>query len=135
MIKRREPKSLVIAACALAYAGAIGFSVADLLRDPPMKAYSIAPGGDTTRCVEIRATSQRMASQAARLHPPTAKDTGDCTALPAVTTMDSALVLARIANAFLFVSAILAALWVAVAVVRAWRRDAASVTEREGAQP
>jgi hypothetical protein len=133
LIKRREPKSLVIAACALAYAGAIGFSVADLMRDPPMKAYSIAPGGDSTRCVEIRATSQRMATQAASLYPPRAGDGRDCMALPAVTAMDPGLVLARIVNAFLFVSAILAALWIVVAMVRAWRRDAA--LEAEGVQP
>ena len=122
MVNRR----LIITACALAYAGAIGFSVADLLRDPPMKAYSIAPGGDVTRCVEIRATSQRLASQAANLHPRRANDGNDCTVLPAVTAMDPGLVLARIANAFLFVSAILTALWVAAAVVGAWRRNAAS---------
>jgi hypothetical protein len=115
-------RNRLIALCAAAYLGAIGFSVADLMRDPPSKAYVIVPGGDWTRCVEIRATSERMAHRAVLRSPMPAGGASDCLVLPATKAVDSRLVLERTFNALLVVSAILAALWGAGVALRAWRR-------------
>ncbi len=113
-----------MAFCAVAYVGAVGVSVIHLFQDPPMKAYTIFPSEDLTRCVDVRATSERLARQEALRRPIRAAATGDCTVLPAVKAMDSRLVLERGFNALLVVSAILAALWMAVVTTRAWRQDA-----------
>ncbi|PIB92117.1 hypothetical protein [Caulobacter sp. FWC2] len=118
MIKR----SPFLALCAAAYVGAVGFSVADLLLDPPLKSYVIAPGDDWTRCVEVRATSERLAQRQAQKYPSPARTEGDCATLPAVKAVDQRLLLARGFNTLLIVSAILAALWSVDFGVRAWRR-------------
>jgi len=107
----------------MAYVGAVGVSVADLLRDPPLKAYAIAPGDDWTRCVEVRATSERLARKAAVKQASPVLSGGACTVLPAIRAVDSQLLMARGFNTLLVVSAILAALWGATFVARAWRRD------------
>ena len=112
-----------MALCAMAYVGAVGVSVADLLRNPPLKSYAIAPGDDWTRCVQVRATSERLARQAVAKQSSSAMDNGDCTVLPVIPAVDSQLVLARGFNTLLVVSAILAALWGVTFVARAWRRD------------
>lgn len=112
-----------MALCAAAYVGAIGFSVVDLLRDPPLKAYVITPGGDWTRCVEITATSERLAQREALRRPTPARvKEGDCPVLPTLKTVDARLMIERGFNAALIVSVILAALWAAAAALRAWRR-------------
>lgn len=114
-----------MALCAAAYVGAIASSVAGLFSDPPSKTYVIVPGGDWTRCVEIRATSERLAYREAlrRPTPPRAED-ADCPVLPAINAMDSRFVFERGFNASLVVSAILAALWGLGVALRAWRRSA-----------
>lgn len=117
-------RNLVMALCATAYVGAVGFSVADLLRDPPLKTYIIVPGDDWTRCVEIRANSERLARQAVLRRPAPARAAKDCLVLPAVAAMDSRLVFERGFNALLAVTTILAALWIGFAATRAWRQDA-----------
>lgn len=113
----------LIALCAAAYVGAIGFSVVGLLRDPPLKPYVITPAGDWARCVEITATSERLAYREAlrRPTPARAKD-GGCPVLPAIKAVDSRLMIQRGFNAALVVSAILAALWGLGLALRAWRR-------------
>lgn len=112
----------------MAYVGAIGLSVTDLLLHPPTKTYVVAPDDDWTRCVEVRATSESLARREAQRHPASrAKDNGDCAVLPAVRAMDQRLVLARGFNTLLVVSAILAALWIALVAARAWRQDATSI--------
>jgi hypothetical protein len=115
-------RSLLMKLCATAYLGVIGVSVVDLMRDPPSKAYVIAPEDDWTRCVEIRATSERMALKEALRRPIPPRTANDCLVLPATKAMDSRLVLGRSVNAALIVSAILAALWGASVALRAWRR-------------
>lgn len=117
-------RNLVMALCATAYVGALGFSVADLLRDPPLKTYVIVPGGDWTRCVELRATSERLARQAVLRRPAPAGAAEGCLVRPAIAAVDSRLVLERGFNTLLAVSAILAALWAGFALTRSWRRDA-----------
>ncbi len=111
-----------MALCAAAYLGAIGVSVVDLMRDPPLKTYVIVPGDDWARCVEIRATSERMARREALRRPIPARNAGHCSVLPTLKAVDPLLALRRGVNAALVVSAILAALWGAGAVLRAWRR-------------
>jgi len=118
-VVRRNP---LIALCALAYVGAVGFSVADLLRDPPLKTYVIAPGDDWTRCVQVRATSERLAQRQALKYPSPARAEGDCVTLPVVRAVDQRLLLARGFNTMLIVSAVLAALWSVNLAIRAWRR-------------
>lgn len=108
--------------CATAYVGAIGISVGDLLRDPPLKSYVIVPGGDWSRCVEIRATSERLARREVLRRPTPKSAAGDCPVLPAIQAVDSRLVIERGFNAGLIVSAILAALWGVGLAFRAWRR-------------
>ena len=115
-------RSSLIALCAMAYVGAVGFSVADLLRDPPLKSYVIAPGGDWTRCVEVRATSERLAYREAVKNASPAREDGDCATLPAIKAVDQRLLMARGFNTLLIVSAVLAALWSVDLAIRAWRR-------------
>ncbi|WP_454761191.1 hypothetical protein [Caulobacter segnis] len=117
-------RNLVMALCATAYVGVIGFSVADLLRDPPLKTYVIVPGDDWTQCVEIRATSERLARQAVLRGPASVRAAEDCLVRPAIAAVDSRLVFERGFNAVLAVTAILAALWIGFAATRAWRQDA-----------
>lgn len=121
-------RKLLMALCAIAYVGAVGFSVTDLLRDPPLKSYAIAPGGDWTRCVEVRATSERLARREALKRPSPVKAEGHCTTLPVLKAVDQRLVWERGFNALLVVSAILAALWSAEFATRAWRQSAAQST-------
>lgn len=121
-------RKLLMALCAVAYVGAVGFSVTDLLRDPPLKSYAIALGGDWTRCVEVRATSERLARREALKGPSPVKAEGRCTTLPAIKAVDQRLIWERGFNALLVVSAILAALWSAEFATRAWRQSAALST-------
>ena len=117
-------RKLVLALCATAYlGGGVGLSTADLLRDPPLKTYIIVPDGDWTQCVEIRATSERLARQAVLRRPPPARAPEDCLVRPAIAAVDSRLVMERGFNALLAVTAILAALWIGFASTRAWRQD------------
>jgi len=111
-----------MALCAVAYLGAIGFSVADLMRHPTLQTYVIVPGDDWAKCVEVRATSERMARREVLRRPIPARDTDDCPVLPAARAVDSLLILERSFNAVLVVSAILAALWGVGVAHRAWRR-------------
>lgn len=111
---------------ATAYLGAIGFSVMGLVREPPLKTYVIVPDEDWTRCVEIRATSERLARREVARRPIPAAGADECAILPAVNAVDPRLMVQRGFNASLVVSAILAALWGAGAAARAWRNDAAS---------
>ncbi len=115
-------RNRLIALCAAAYLGAIGFSMVGLMRDPPLKTYVIVPGDDWTRCVKIRATSERMARREVLRQPAPAGAAADCPVLPATKAVDSRLMLERSFNAALVVSVILAALWAAVVATRAWRR-------------
>jgi len=117
-------RKLVLPLCATAYLAGVGLSTADLLRDPHLKTYVIVPNDDWTRCVEIRATSERLARQAVLRRPPPARAPEDCLVRPAITAVDSRLVLERGFNAVLAVTAILAALWLGFALIRSWRRDA-----------
>lgn len=114
--------SPLLALCAVAYVGAVGFSVADLLLDPPLKSYVIAPGDDWTRCVQVRATSERLAQREALKHPSPPRAEGDCATLPTLRAVDQRLLLARGFNTLLIVSAVLAALWSVNLAIRAWRR-------------
>lgn len=114
--------SPLVALCAVAYVGAVGLSVGDLLLDPPLKSYVIAPGDDWARCVQVRATSERLAQRQALNYPSPAGAEGDCATLPVIRAVDQRLVLARAFNTLLIVSAILAALWSVNLAIRAWRR-------------
>lgn len=118
-------RNLVIALCAAAYVCAIGLSVVDLLRDTPSRTYVIVPGDDWTRCVEIRATSERLARREVLRRPAPARGAGDCPVLPAIKTVDSRLVFERGFNTWLVVSALLATLWGVGAATRGWRQDTA----------
>lgn len=115
-------RNLVMALCATAYMGAIGFSVVDLLRDPPLKTYVVVPDGDWTQCVEIRATSERLAKREARRLPPPPRAAA-CPVLPAITAVDSRLIFERGFNALLAVSAILVGVWLSFVATRFWRQD------------
>jgi hypothetical protein len=115
-------RNLLMGLCAAAYVGAVGISVGDLLRDPPLKSYVIVPDGDWTRCVEIRATSERLARREALRGPTPKRAAGDCPVLPAIKTVDARLMVERGFNAALVVSAILAVLWGVGVAYRNWRR-------------
>ena len=116
-------RTRLVALCAAAYVGAIGVSVVGLMRDPPLKSYVITPGGDWARCVEISATSERLAHREALRRPAPARvKDGDCPVLPTLKAVDSLLMIERGFNAALIVSAILAALWGIGVALRAWRR-------------
>jgi hypothetical protein len=116
-------RNRLIALCAAAYVGAIGFSVVGLMRDPPLKSYVITPGGDWTRCVEITATSERLANREALRRPTPARvKDDDCPVLPAIKAVDSRLMVERGVNAARIVSALQAARWGIGVALRAWRR-------------